>query len=308
MKVLLTGASGRMGRMVARELAGAGHRVIGVDTRPWDDPPPGAELHRLDIRKRPAEDLFRTRRPEAVIHMATVSHLTHRSESRYRINLMGTRAVFDHAHAYGVERAIFVGRHTYYGAAPDAPLYHTEDDPPLAVHTFPELADLVAADLYAGSALWRFPDLRTSVLRVCYTLGPLGHGPLAVLLGARRVPMVLGFDPLFQVMHERDAARAIAAALEHDLRGVFNVAGPPPVPLSLLIREAGRPAVPVPEPLLPRLLGRLGFPPLPRGAIPHLQHPVVVDATRFGQATGFTHDADVPEILREFRQRFPRLP
>ena len=37
----------------------------------------------------------------------------------------------------------------------------------------------VAADLFAGSALWRYPDMTTTVLRMCYTLGPaVQHGEL----------------------------------------------------------------------------------------------------------------------------------
>src|SRR5207244_3781103 len=156
------------------------------------------------IRKRAAEDVFRKVRPDSVIHMATVTHLVERSEERYRINLGGTRAVFDYCRAYGVKQAIFVGRHTYYGAGPESPLYHGEDDPPMAVSTFPELSDLVAADLYATTALWRLPELRTAVLRICYTLGPTGHGTLAAFLRGPRVPLILGYDPLFQFMHEME--------------------------------------------------------------------------------------------------------
>ena len=95
--------------------------------------------------------------------------------------------------------------------------------------TFPELADLVAADLYAGSALWRYPALDTCVLRMCYTLGASVSGTLATFLKAQRVPMVLGFDPLYQFMHERDVVAAIQLTLEKRIRGVFNVAGPSPV-------------------------------------------------------------------------------
>ena len=53
--------------------------------------------------------------------MATVTHVKTHSDDRYRINLGGTKAVFDFCHRYGVKQAIFVGRHTYYGAAPDSP-------------------------------------------------------------------------------------------------------------------------------------------------------------------------------------------
>ena len=299
MKVVVTGVAGKIGQLVAARLLSAGHTVIGIDRRRWPEAP--FELHRVDIRKRAAEDVLRVNRPDALIHMATVTHLTARSEDRDRINLHGTRAVWEACHRHGVERAVFVGRHTYYGAAHDSPLYHHEDDPPMAVTSFPELADLVAADLYAGSALWRYPDLDTSVLRVCYTLGPSRTGTLAGFLRGPRVPTVLGFDPLFQFLHDLDAAEAICLALERGIRGVYNVAGPEPMPLSLLVRLSGHRQVPVPEVLFRLLLGRFGLPRLPPGALNHVKYPVVVDAGAFRTATGFTpaHDADA--TVADFR-------
>lgn len=301
MKVMVTGVAGHMGRLVAQLLHAQGYQVIGVDRRAWYHPPEGIKVYQADIRKRPAEDLFRTLRPEAVIHMATVTHLTHRSEDRYRINLKGTQSFFEHCHRYGVKHAIFVGRHTYYGAAPDSPLYHTEAEPPMAVHTFPELSDLVAADLYAGATLWRHPEIDTAVLRCCYTLGPLKQGTLAAFIKGPRVPTVLGFDPLFQFLHERDAARAIVLALTEKLRGVYNVAGPPPVPLSVVIREAGRDNLPIPELLFRAALGRFGLPQLPRGALEHVKYPVVIDASEFRDATGFEPEFDEDTTMHAYR-------
>jgi UDP-glucose 4-epimerase len=301
MKVLVTGMAGKVGRLVAERLRESGHQVIGIDRRAWPGAPAEFELHQVDIRKRAAEDVFRTSRPDAVVHMATVTHLTARSADRDRINLHGTRAVWECCHQYGVKRAVFVGRHTYYGADHDEPLYHREDDPPMAVTSFPELADLVAADLYAGSALWRMPEIDTAVLRICYTLGPSRTGTLAQFLGGPRVPTLLGFDPLFQFLHERDAADAIALALERGLRGVFNVAGPEPLPLSLLIRLCGRSQIPIPEPVFRLLLGRFGLPRLPPGALKHVKYPVVIDAAAFRAATGFLHRHDADATTGEFR-------
>ncbi len=305
MRVLITGISSKVANLVAERLLAGGHEIIGIDRRAWPDAPPGVEMHEVDIRKRAAEDVFRKSRPDAVVHMATVTHLVARSEERYRINLGGTRAVFDHARTYGVKQVIFVGRHTYYGAAPDSPLYHSEDEPPMAMTTFPELSDLVAADLYATTALWRTPDVTTCVLRICYTLGPTGTGTLCAFLRGRRVPSILGFDPLFQFIHERDVARAIALALDKKLRGVFNVAGPQPVPLSLVIRETGRKPFPIPEIVFNALLGRFGLPRLPPGALTHIKYPVVIDASAFRAATGFTYEIDEVQAMHEFRAAFP---
>jgi UDP-glucose 4-epimerase len=303
MKVLIAGIAGKVARLVAEELLAAGHEIIGIDRRAWEGAPPSVQTYQVDIRKRAAEDVFRKHRPDGVVHMATVTHLTEQSVDRYRINLQGTRAIFDHCKEYGARSAVFVGRHTYYGASSEAPLYHREDDPPMGLSAFAELADLVAADLYAGSALWRFPELKTSVLRLCYTLGPARTGTLATFLRGPRVPMVMGFDPLFQVIHERDAARAIALALEKGIRGVFNVAGPPPLPLSKVIELTGRKKLSVPEPLFRLALGRFGLPKLPEGALAHIKYPVVIDATAFRTATGFEPKLDEDRTMLEFRGR-----
>ena len=302
MRVVVTGVSGRLGQLLALALTRAGHEVIGIDRRPWPQAPAGVEMHEVDLRKRPAEAVIRSRRPDALVHMATVAHLQGRQTARNRMSLGATKAAIDYCDRYQVRQAIFVGRHTYYGASPDSPLYHNEDEPPVNSDDFPELADLVAADLYAGSALWRHPQINTAVLRLCYTLGPSHHGTLATYLSGSKVPTVLGFDPLFQFIHEADAVGAIIAALHAKLRGVFNVAGPSPLPLSKIIAEAGREQVSIPETLFRFVVGRFGFAPLPAGAINHIKFPVVVDTTTFRQASSFKHRHDEYETLAAFRE------
>lgn len=302
MKVLVTGISGSLGRLTALRLLQHGHQVVGIDRRPWPGAPEEVELFQADIRKRPAEEVFRTHRPDAAIHMATVTHLVHRSPDRMRVNLYGTRAFIRHCHSYGVKQAVFVGRHTFYGAAADSPLYHTEDEPPMSARTFQELADLVAADLYAASALWRYPGIATCVLRIVYTLGPSRHGTLATFLRGPNVPLVMGFDPLIHFIHEDDAAAAIVTALDHRLQGIFNVSGPSPVPLSTVVRAAGRRPLAVPETLFKLGLGRVGLPSLPAGAVDHLKYPIVVDSDAFRLATGFTYQFDERETINSFRR------
>ncbi|MBK7859228.1 MAG: NAD-dependent epimerase/dehydratase family protein [Archangiaceae bacterium] len=302
MKVLLVGVAGGTARACALTLRERGHEVVGLDRRPWRDAPKGIRNYEVDLRKRAAEDVFRKERPEVVVHMATVTSLTRPSaEEREKVNLGGTRAVFEHSLQHGVKHVVFVGRHTYYGAAADSAMYHVEDEPPMALGTFPELADLVAADLYASTALWRHPEVKVSVLRCCYTLGPSKTGTLATFLRGKRVPMVLGYDPLFQFMYEQDFAVAVSCAVEKGPRGVFNVAGPHPVPLSDIARATGRSPFPVPEVLLNAMTGRFGLPALPRGALEHIKYPVIVDATAFAKATGFQWEVDEVETLSRYR-------
>jgi UDP-glucose 4-epimerase len=176
-----------------------------------------------------------------------------------------------------------------------------EDEPPMSAQTFTELADLVAADLYAGSALWRYPGITTAVLRIVYTLGPSKHGTLASFLWGPNVPLVMGFDPLFHFIHEQDAANAIVTALAHKLHGIYNVSGPTPVPLSTIVRAAGRRPISVPAAVFKLGLGRLGLPYLPAGAIDHLKYPIVVDSDAFRRATRYTYNYDERETINSFR-------
>ena len=64
MKVLIPGITGRLARLVAMKLVASGHRVLGIDRRPWPDAPLGIEVFQIDIRKRASEDVFRKHRPD----------------------------------------------------------------------------------------------------------------------------------------------------------------------------------------------------------------------------------------------------
>jgi UDP-glucose 4-epimerase len=118
----------------------------------------------------------------------------------------------------------------------------------------------------------------------------------------------IGYPPLYQFMHEGDVVTAFGLAVATRLPGVFNVAGPQPVPLSVAVRETGRKLVPLPEFLFARVLGRFGFPKLPRGALGHLKYPVVIDSSAFRCAPGFVPQVDEVAALREFAASFPAHP
>ena len=306
MKILVTGNASPIGKRFVEILLGRGHVVIGLDRRGfWHSekfPEDKFKHYQCDVRKRAAEDVFRKEKPKGVIHLATVSHLQHLKERGQRMNLGVTQKIVEFSHRYGVKTLAFVGRHTFYGAEPDSPLYHKEIEPPSMSSGLPALSDLVAADLYAGSALWRYPKIATSVLRICYTLGESKSGTLASFLKGPKVPTFLGYDPLFQIIHEEDAMNAVATAVEKNLRGVYNVAGPPPSPLSVVIRETGRERVTLPKALMGIAMGTFGLSKLPRGAWDHIRFPVLIDDSEFKKATGFEYKFDEAMILNQFKK------
>jgi UDP-glucose 4-epimerase len=179
-----------------------------------------------------------------------------------------------------------------------------EDHPLSASRSYPEIRDLVEVDTLASAFLWRYPHIRTCVLRPVNVLGYYVHSMMAQYLRERWVPTVMGFDPMMQFIHEEDVGEAIALALEHGLQGVFNVVGPGEVPLHTAIHECGGRALPLPEPLMRPLftrLFRMGMLPYPPGAIDYLKFPITLSGARFIEATRFRPLFGLEEIFHSLR-------
>ncbi len=298
-KVLITGISGGQGRLLARRLLES-YEVCGVDRARWEGRPRDVKVHVVDLRKKKFEDVVRTEMPTALVHMAFVRHFRVSDRIRHEVNVRGTKQVLDHCVNYGVQKLVVLSSGYVYGAFPENPYYMDEDQPLSASRSYPEIRDLVEVDTLASAFLWKYPHIRTCVLRPVNVLGYYVHSMIGSYLRQRRVPTILGFDPMMQFLHEEDVSEAIALALEHGLQGVFNVAGPGAVPLSTAIRESGGTALALPEPLVRPLFERMfrwGIWPYPTGAIDYLKYPVTLSGKRFVEATNFRPLFGLEEIF-----------
>lgn len=303
MKVLVTGISGSLGKLVTGELLRSGYSVCGIDGRPWDDVPSNVRVYKFDLSGAGVHDVFRGERPGAVVHLASTSPFASTGSARRR-HLSITQSLLDAVAQHGVEQLVFVGHHLYYGAAAYLPLLHSEQDPPHGIETFPEAADVIASDLMTSNAFWSIPRTRTVVLRFCHALGA-ACGILSELLRGSRVPTILGFDPLVQFLDPDDIATAIRLAVEQSLSGVYNVGGAQPLTLSQIASLLQRPIVPIPEAVYRISLGKFGLPEIPAGALSLLKYPVIVDDSAYRGRTGYVQYFDERQTLERYRTLAP---
>lgn len=305
-KVLITGISGGQARVVARALIKQ-NDVCGVDPVPWPGAPRGVKVYPVDLRKRPFEDVVSSERPDAIVHLGFVRHFELGSRQRRENSIHGTERLLQHCLRYGVSRLVVVSSSYVYGARPENPFHLTEVAPLSADRSHSELRDLVEVDSIATSFLWRAPELATCVLRPVSVIGPTVQSMAARYLRLRRVPTVMGFDPMMQFVHEEDVAAAIQVSLDRGLRGVYNLVGPGEVPVATAIRECGSTAWPVPElllrPALGRWLPRGGRGGIPEGIIDYLKYPVTLSGARFAEETDFEPRYELADCFDTMRRR-----
>jgi len=320
--VAVTGPTGEIGKPLMSELERRPEvgRVLGMARRPFDPSVEGWEkvsYRRGDILDRGSlAALFDG--ADVAVHLA-FAIFGSREETR-KVNLEGTRNVFEVAIKSGVKRLVYASSVAAYGFHLDNPQPLTEDVPARGSDSFyysaqkAELEDLLD-ELLLGSGLDAY------VFRPCIVAGPRATmlieqtvgavragDPLPLLRkGIERLPLVKPVLPdpgmPLQLVHHDDVARAMAAAICGDgPPGVYNLAGEGEVGVADIARELGWRSVPVPVPAVnagAAAARRLTFASSKLEWATALDTPVLMDTTRARRDLGWDPQHDAMETLRE---------
>jgi UDP-glucose 4-epimerase len=242
--VVVTGICGRLGRRLARKLHRQG-RLIGIDRRSFPDRPADVEHHELDLRSARVRDIFRAD-VRALVHLGVVHDPRGDTAEHHASNVTGLQKLLEYVEYFGVQKVVLLSSANVYGPRPDNPQFLSEDAPLLGAGPFSRIRDLVELDMCAQSFFWRLPTVKSVILRPTHILGTVRNAPSNYLRLAV-VPTLLGFDPMLQAVHQDDVVRAIMLSLAPTARGIYNIAGPPPVPLSRVLELLERQTVAVPH-------------------------------------------------------------
>ena len=105
--------------------------------------------------------------------------------------------------------------------------------------------DIVEADDAVREFAAKSSDIEVTVLRCANVLGPDVDTAFTRMFLLPAVPMVLGFDPRLQFVHEDDVVHALEHAAFHVTPGIYNVAADGVLALSEVIDLVGKVAAPI---------------------------------------------------------------
>lgn len=297
--ILVTGICGRLGRRLARILH-QGRTVVGIDRRPFEDKPDGIVHHQIDIRRKKTQEIFRHVRLGAVVHLG-VMHDPRASQTEHHTwNVAGLQRLLEYVEQYRVPKLVVLSSANVYGPRPDNPQFLTEKAPLLGGANFSDIHDLIDVDMLAQSFFWKHPATETVVLRPVHILGAVRNAP-SNYLRLPVIPSLLGFDPMIQVVHQDDVVSAIVKALQPGVRGIYNIAGPPPLPLSRIIAKTGHRHVAIPHMLaatLVKQLWRYRATSFPAPELDHIRYVCMVDDARARIEMGYAPSHGIDEAVR----------
>lgn len=286
--VLVTGIVGRLGKTVCRLLHRDGP-VIGIDRRDFPERPRDVVFHQIDIRRKKMRDVFRAGNIRAVVHLGIMHDPRVSPAEHHAWNVVAFGKLLEYMEQYRVPKLVVLSSANVYGPQPDNPQFLSENAPLLGSARFHEIRDLIEVDMLAQSFFWRNAACETVILRPAHILGTVRNAP-SNYLRLDVVPTLMGFDPMVQVIHQDDVARAIQRALTPGKRGIFNLAGPPPVALSRLIRAVGRQSISIPSTIASAALRaafRWRLSSFPSPELDHIKYVCMVDDRRAREQLDF---------------------
>ncbi|MEV7069789.1 NAD(P)-dependent oxidoreductase [Streptomyces sp. NPDC093990] len=220
--VLLAGASGVLGRHITKALTDAGHKVTALGRSPVNGV-------RADLMDRDA--LLRAvdgQHFDTVVHAATAlrkAPMRHRDMyATDALRVEGTAHLIEAARATGARRFVSESMVFGYGYGDFGDRLITEDDDFGPQGTDPRLERHVAGMRTKERLTFEASGLEGIALRFGLFYGPGGTEALLPLLRKRQLPAPADRGRVLPWIELTDAARAVAAAVEHGRPGqAYNV-------------------------------------------------------------------------------------
>jgi len=272
-------------------------------------------FHRVDLTEPIAgsqvAEILGRERVDALLHAAFRTAPTANLEMDHELETIGSLHVLNACAAAKTQRIVWASTTMTYGPWATNPNFLRETHPLRSHPDAHNVCNRAEAESLLEKWRVRHPETEVTVLRPCWIMGPSHFDSVSNYFSLPVVPKVMGFDPLMQFVHEADCLDAFERALLESHAGVFNIVGTGVLPLSTILRIAGKRILPLPARALYRLAyypsqGRTGD--SPAAFYDYLRYLWVADGSRgwdaFGEPVYSTKEAWMSFVSSRRMQRY----
>ena len=322
MKVLVTGATGFLGKYVVKELVAEGYfvRAFGRNKAVGQSlVSEQVEFFKGDLSSKQAVEEA-CKGVEMVVHAGALSTVWGPWESFYQANVLGTQHVLEACRTNKISRLVYVSSPSIY-AAPKDQIGIKEEDAPTENH----LNNYIKSKLLSEKLFPAYPDVPSIILR---PRGLFGIGDTSILPRVLKlsqkigIPLIKEGKQLMDMTCVENVALAIALALKaNQVEGqVYNITNGEPTPFKELIEEALQGlGLPIRYKKLPafllgglasileilyRILPLKGEPPLTRYTYYLLRYSQTLDISKAREELGYEPRISIKEGIAQYVQDY----
>lgn len=307
--IALTGAASFLGRNLVGLLEEDPRvrSVIAIDVKPPATSGAKTRLYEVDLTAPSSEErvaeVLAAEGVDTLVHLAFLSSPTHATAWAHELESVGTMHLLHAARQVSLRKIILWSQTILYGAHPTNPNFLTERHTLRADADEPFFADKIAAEREVLAFGSKSKGSVCTILRTAPIVGPTVQNYVTRYFAQRAVMTLLGFDPLWQFVHEVDAIAAFKLAIDRDCPGVYNIVGDGVLPVSTIVRMAGRVGMPVFHPVAEALVGAAWAAQLahvPPSFLSYLRYLCVADGEKAARVIGFRPAYTTREALLDY--------
>lgn len=312
MKVVVTGATGNVGTSTVKALSECEQieEIVGLARREPTWTPPKTKWVEANVLNADLKEIFNG--ADAVIHLAWAIQPSRDAVTLERINVDGSRRVFEAVAAAGVPKLVYASS---VGAYSKGPKDREVDEswPTEGTETSFYSRHKVAVEreldrFEADNPGTRVVRLRPALIfkeEAATEIRRLFVGPFLpiFLLRLRFLPALPRIDRLrFQAVHSEDVGRAYLQAVLKDVDGAFNIAAEPPLSPEEMAGRIGVRSFPVPARVVRQLADlswKLRLQPTPAGWLDMARNVPLMSSERAREALGWEPRHSAIDALEE---------
>jgi len=308
-RIAVTGACSFLGRRLLERLEEDRRyeTILALDIRQPDVALDKTRFHRIDLTV-PAVDallaqLLEEEQIDTVVHAAFLSYPTHATSWAHELEDVGTMHLLNACRRARPGRFVLCSNTMVYGASPANPNFLGEEHPMATWSRVRFVRDKINAELQTMAFADEHRDTVVSRLRFAPMLGPTVANLFTRFFSRPVAPVMMGYDPLLQFLHESDAVDALQLAVDGDYPGAFNIVGKGVLPYTTILALMGKVPLPMPHSLargLSRALWATQVLDSPPHFLNYLRYLCVADGKKARAVMGFTPQNGIKRTVNDF--------